>query len=44
MNIDLGCDISKSEKELGYKPLINLEEGMKRTFNSLQANWELNNE
>jgi len=42
MNIDLGCDISKSEKELGYKPLINLEEGMKRTFNWYQVNWRLN--
>lgn len=44
MNIDLGCDISKAEKELGYKPSINLKEGMKRTFNWYQATWEISNE
>lgn len=27
------CDISKAKKELGYKPKINLKEGIKRTVN-----------
>lgn len=26
------CDISKAKKELGYKPLFSLEEGLKRTI------------
>lgn len=38
MKIDLGCDISRSEKQLGYKPQIEIKEGIKRTFDWYQDN------
>lgn len=32
MNKDIACSIEKARKELGYKPKISLEEGMKRSI------------
>jgi nucleoside-diphosphate-sugar epimerase len=34
--LNFGCDISKAKRELGYQPQIDLQEGMKRTVNSLK--------
>jgi len=35
--IDLGSDISKAKRELGYNPHISLQEGVGRTFRSLSS-------
>jgi len=35
MVINLGCDIAKAKNELGYYPHINLQEGVRRTIQSL---------
>lgn len=32
MDRDIACDISKAERELGYKPEVELEEGMRRSI------------
>jgi len=32
MAMDIACDISKAKKELGYKPEVSLEEGMKQSI------------
>jgi len=32
MNKTIACSIAKAEKELGYKPRIELEEGMRRSI------------
>jgi nucleoside-diphosphate-sugar epimerase len=32
MDRDVACDVSKAKRELGYKPEISLEEGMKRSI------------
>jgi dihydroflavonol-4-reductase len=43
-NAELRCDISKAVKELGYKPQINIKEGVKKTFNWYQTNFISKNE
>ncbi len=32
MNKTIACSIAKAEKELGYRPAIELEEGMRRSL------------
>jgi len=32
MNLPIACDVSKAKQELGYKPSVSLEEGMKRSI------------
>ncbi len=32
MDRDIGCDISKAKRELGYQPEVELEEGMRRSI------------
>lgn len=41
MNKDIACTIEKARKELGYRPKIYLEEGMKRSIDWAKKNGQL---
>jgi nucleoside-diphosphate-sugar epimerase len=32
MNKTIACSVAKAEKELGYRPMVELEEGMRRSL------------
>ena len=38
MNKTISCSVAKAERELGYRPAIELEEGMRRSLAWCQAN------
>jgi len=38
MNKNIACSIEKAEKELGYEPKVDLEEGMRRSIDWLRQN------
>ncbi|MBI3992943.1 MAG: NAD(P)-dependent oxidoreductase [Candidatus Lambdaproteobacteria bacterium] len=37
MNLTIACDISKARRELGYEPLVDLREGMRRSIEWMLA-------
>lgn len=38
MQLNLGCDITKARKELGYNPLVTLEAGIRNTIEWIKSN------
>jgi nucleoside-diphosphate-sugar epimerase len=39
MNLTIACSIDRARRELGYRPLVNLREGMRRS-----VKWCLDND